>query len=199
MLVSEKNKFIFIHIQKTAGNSITEFLKNNIPDLKPILNKHDFAIQGKHKLGDQWDDYFKFAFVRNPWDRLVSWYSMIKDKNQKNKFGKYVTENSSNFEEFIKNCTDIIQDNDGIKSAEFNQLDYLIDENGNIIVDFIGRFENLEEDFNKIIKKLNMPELKLPILNSSKHEDYKKYYNEETKKIIEKRFKKDIDFFKYKF
>lgn len=200
MIISEKHKIIFIHIHKTAGQSITDYMEKNLPDSKPFLNKHDFAINGKIALGEEkWDEYFKFAFVRNPWDRLVSWYHMFKLKPPVTLLQKYVLDNSKNFEEFIKKCTDIIVDNDGIKSCAFNQLDYISDEKGKIIIDFIGKLENLEEDFKKIIEMKKLPKINLPHLNSYPHKDYKKYYSEETKEIIKKRFNKDIKFFGYKF
>ncbi|NES08461.1 MAG: sulfotransferase family protein [Okeania sp. SIO2F4] len=80
MLRYHKHKFIFVDAQKTAGQSLTETLKKNVPDLEKLVTKqkHGSAITGRDILGvDKWNEYYKFAFVRNPWDRLVSWYSMI--------------------------------------------------------------------------------------------------------------------------
>ena len=76
MLISHSHKLIFIHIQKTGGSTISEILSKNFPDICQFKAKHDFAIQGTGELCE-WKDYYKFAFVRNPWDRLVSWYTMI--------------------------------------------------------------------------------------------------------------------------
>src|SRR5215213_1538704 len=106
MLVSYSSKVIFIHIQKTGGDTVSRLLSESVPDILHLNAKHGFAVDAVKHL-DDWNNYFKFAFVRNPWDRLVSWYSMIttmpKDGNE---LWRYVHDNSSNFEEFIYNCTD---------------------------------------------------------------------------------------------
>ena len=201
MLISEKHNFIFVHIQKTAGESIATVLREHIPDLKPLLNKHDFAIKGRKALGEeQWEKYYKFAIVRNPWDRLVSWYSMAVNNGRLNKLWEYIVKNSENFDEFIRNCTETVHDYDGEKNCFYNQLDYITDESGKIIVDFIGRYENLNEDFKKICGVINLPQVGLPhIRHKSKHVHYSAYYDSEIRDIVSERYKKDIEFFGYKF
>src|SRR5881275_1899076 len=87
MLLSDSTKVLFVHIQKTGGETVGSILKKNVPDTRPFGAKHDFASSGKLKLGETWDNYFKFAFVRNPWDRLVSWYSMINRATQITRLG----------------------------------------------------------------------------------------------------------------
>src|SRR5215207_236526 len=78
MLVSYSSKVIFIHIQKTGGDTVSRLLSESVPDILHLNAKHGFAVDAVKHL-DDWNNYFKFAFVRNPWDRLVSWYSMIRD------------------------------------------------------------------------------------------------------------------------
>jgi hypothetical protein len=201
MLISKKHNFIFVHIQKTAGQSIVEVLRKKVSDVKPLLYKHDFALKGKKEIGDEdWQGYFKFAFVRNPWDRLVSWYSMITNNGPNNRLWKYVLENSRNFEEFIKNCTQTIYDYDGEKNCFYNQLDYISDEGGRSIVDFVGRYETLEEDFQKVCATLNIPHARLPhIKHKSNHKHYSEYYTPETRAIVAERYQRDIEFFGYTF
>jgi hypothetical protein len=77
VLVSDSRKLVFVHIQKTGGVTVLRLLQKNIPDLRTVVARHAFASQGMEKL-DGWDEYFRFAFVRNPWDRLVSWHTMIR-------------------------------------------------------------------------------------------------------------------------
>ncbi|GEM_PF-55872 len=201
MLISEKHNFIFVHIQKTAGESIATVLREHIPDVMPLLNKHDFAIKGKKAIGkEQWTKYYKFAFVRNPYDRLVSWYSMAVNMGPRNRLWEYMLKNSRNFEEFIKNCTQTIHDYDGEKNCFYNQLRYLTDEEGNMIVDFVGRYENLKEDFKKICGIIDLPQVKLPhIRHKSKHTHYSAYYTPEMREIVAQRYAKDIEFFGYQF
>ena len=79
------------------------------------------------------------------------------------------------------------------------QKDFLVDESGNILVDFIGRMENLQLDFDKICNHLKIPKRALPIRNSSKHMGYKEYYSDNTKQIISETFHEDIALFNYSF
>lgn len=211
MLISKSKKFLFVHIQKTAGRSFEAVLTENIPDLENFMGTHDHALWAKEKLSGEWNNYYKVGFVRNPWDRLVSWYTMIREKGamtwKKRIFGRrryndltqYVLSNSNSFEEFIYKCTDTIDDIDGRKSILYNQIDYLSDENGKLIVDFVGRFENIEEDSKKVFENLGFENASLPHKNSSKHRNYRTYYNEETREEVRRRYSRDIDFFGYDF
>src|SRR5262249_4698073 len=170
MIISHKYQLIFVHVQKTAGNSVLRALKAidpeavNCPPLKlsrrlqkqfvdftsrfvgpqswygraPLCEgKHLFASDIKESLGSHiWRDYFKFAFVRNPFDRLVSWYHMIEQRDATDALWEYARSNSSDFETFIKQCTGVIYLSPYYrKSFAFNQIDYLTDENGNLLVD----------------------------------------------------------------
>ena len=139
MLKSDSRRFIFVHIQKTGGSSVKQAIRRHVPDARRFLGTHDGAGPGQQELGRRWNKYFSFAVVRNPWDRLVSWYSMIsqvdferRPKHRKNRFWRYVRENSSSFEEFLVNCTDVIEDFDGRKSILFNQFDYVSDDRGRL-------------------------------------------------------------------
>ena len=211
MLISRSKKFLFIHIQKTAGRSFEAVLKESIPDLESIMGTHDHALWAREELGDEWSDYYKVAFVRNPWDRLVSWYTMIKEKGtmtwrkrvlgmrRYNDLTQYVLANSNSFEEFLYNCTDTIDDIDGRKSILYNQLDYVADEDGSLIVDFVGRFENLNNDANIVFKELGLDNAKLPHKNSSNHRNYRTYYTDQTREEVCRRYARDIKFFNYEF
>jgi len=206
MLISHKKKFIFIHIQKTAGSSMVSLLKDHIPDFTRYMGTHDHALWAKDKMDFSWNDYYKVAFVRNPWDRLVSWYMMIvqnadalRAQDELNDLWRYVLEHSTSFEEFLYHCTETLDDNDGKKSFLFNQLDYVCDENGRVIVDFIGRFEHLERDSQRVFEHLNLQGLTMPHYNTSKRDHYQSYYNEDTRLLVAERYARDIEFFQYKF
>lgn len=211
MLISRSKKFLFIHIQKTAGRSFEAVLKDNVPDLESCMGTHDHALWAREELGDEWSDYYKVAFVRNPWDRLVSWYTMIKEKGtmtwykrivgmrRYNDLTQYVLANATSFDEFIYKCRDTIDDIDGRKSILYNQLDYVSDKNGNLIVDFVGRFENLSEDSQIVFQNLSLKGVSLPHKNSSKHKNYRTYYSDETRDEVSTMYAKDIEFFGYEF
>lgn len=220
MLISHKYKFIFIHIQKTGGSSIeialrklddnaqNEIAHHDDPNDR-LVGRHRFASDIKEYVGPEiWNSYFKFAFVRNPWARLVSWYNMIAtrgphvDTINKHRLWRYVLDNSHNLETFIKNCTGIVREPYGEKrSCFFNQIDYLTDHNGNIIVDYIGQYEHLTSSFNEVIRRLTKgtTTIELPHRNRFGHRHYSRYYTDETRDIVSERFKRDIEMFGYKF
>lgn len=207
MYISETRKFIAIHNQKTGSTSIHHHMQQTIPDLAPLLPRHTFASDGIGLLGrEAWEEYYSFGFVRNPWARLVSWYSMIIERpgrGTNNTFWEYVRHNSHDFTSFIRNCTaEITEPIDGyMRSRSFvkNQVDYFTDSRGAIAVSRIGRYENLDDDFNSILQDLGMPQHKLAWLNPTKSKDYRSYYTDETAAIVAKRFEKDIARFGYRF
>ena len=202
MIILE-DRLIFVHIQKTGGTAINRALGTE----DHPKEKHRTASELKSLYGaTAWDESYKFAFVRNPWDRLVSWWSMIdgqrahiENTGQANIFFKYVLENATTFEEFICNCQNEINDTDGIKCIFRNQIDYLTDDNEKMIVDFIGRFENLSTDFATVTTKIYGTPKNLPIVNSSHHAAYQSYYTHHTQQLVADAYARDIKAFGYTF
>ena len=196
-MISHSHKFIFVHINKTAGTSIETALQKYSDSeddqqhemLHKILPCDGFSNKRQINLFSQCNgnpfDYFKFTFVRNPYDRSVSAYKFATQNNN----GEYLS---------FKNYLSMIKTDDD-KLSYFNQLDWITDEYDNIGVDFIGRFENLQEDFNIVCDKIGIPQQQLPHENATKHKHYTEYYDDETRKIVAKKYSKDIEFFGYKF
>ena len=185
--------FLFIHIPRTAGTSMVRAL--NIKN-----DSHETAEQKKNKLGSIWNKKFKFAFVRNPWSRVVSWYNFCKQLNLPPKQKQYY---KLPFEQWVLNglCTHW-----EISAPKFNgshplNLYEYVMLNGKLIVDYVGRYENLKEDFNKICRKLGISKRCLPhtYKTSNKNFDYRNFYNSKTKNIVGRRFCKDIELFNYSF
>jgi hypothetical protein len=218
MLIShEEPKFIFIHIQKTGGVSISNLLRRYSPTTTPGRGLRHISARRALKQVENPDDYFKFAFVRNPWDRLVSWYTMIDEARKgvadgtaepmtrrlikKNNLFKYVLRCGPTFDEFVKNCTEKQWMGNGYYSFTFNQLRYLTDKNGEVLVDYIGRFENLAQDISHVFDMLGLEasQLEIPHENRSAHSHYSEMYTPETREIVRKRFRRDIEFFGYEF
>ena len=185
MFVSDSRKLVFIHIQKTGGITVDRLLNERIPDLRGLVARHGFASWGMDQL-DDWDEYFKFAFVRNPWDRLVSWYSMVTTlPREGNELRRYVHDNSSTFEEFIYNCTGEVKIKEGVHySFAYNQLDYVTDEHGNVLVDFIGRLENFDKDIQEVFRRIGFELETVPHKNRSGHQHYSTFYTPETEMIV---------------
>ena len=216
MLISyEEPKLIFIHIQKTGGVSISDLLGRFVPTTN--LSCRHVPARRALKQVENPGDYFKFAFVRNPWDRLVSWYAMIDQVRRevadgtagpetrrhiyRNNLYRYVWRCGPTFDEFVKNCTEKQRVTNCYYSFTFNQLRYLTDKNGEMLVDFIGRFENFEQDLSHVFDMLGMDaaQLEIPHKNRSAHSHYSEMYTPETREIVRKRFRRDIEFFGYEF
>ena len=197
MIVSPRTRSIFVHIQKTAGASIEEALRAQDPAAGAGLHegrRHMTAREIRALVGaPTWDAYFKFAFVRNPWDRLVSWYHMCMQVAEPNPFSRYVREVAPTFERFVTHATTGM----GERTTR-NQLDYLTDDAGTVIVDFVGRYESLAADYATVTRRLGI-DAALPHVNTSAHRDYRDYYTDATRDIVGERFARDIARFGYRF
>lgn len=207
MQLSHSHRFIFIHIFKTAGTSIRAVLENYtnpperqlwnrlwhrlgypFPRLYPGLSDHARAVEIRDVLpSDVFNSYYKFAFVRNPWDWQVSWYHYILQNTEHHEHAAVVSLGC--FEEFLRWRID---------HPVWSQKDFVVDNQGEEIVDFIGCFENLRADFDRVCLATSVRE-RLPHLNRSRHNDYRTYYNDRTSALLEEYSKEDIDYFGYQF
>jgi len=168
----KKRNFIFIHINKTAGMSIEKALGLN-------EKQHFTAIEFRQKIGaKKWERVFKFSIVRNPWDKVVSQYFHRLKTNQIG-LGDYRID----FKEWVK-LTYGEQNPKYYDDPKYfmPQLNWLTDNNGKLMVDFIGRFENLENDFRFICNKIGVS-TDLPLINKSEHKEFQFYYDDETREI----------------
>jgi len=202
-MIIHAKRLIFVHIQKTGGNAIGRALGQN----PHCPEKHFLARDLRELYGrDVWNAYFKFAFVRNPWERLVSWWSMI-DRNRttrpggnpRNKFYSFILERAATFDEFLEKCDEEIIDTDGPKWIYRNQLDYLTDSSGRQIVDFVGRFETLQQGLDVVAQKVLIGPVTLPHFNRLWHGHYSDYFTSTLAEKVRRRFERDIDAFGYVF
>lgn len=220
MYISPSRKIGFVHIQKTGGSTIEFILSKHISDFQNVGSKHSTVREAARKI-DNWDTYFSFTFVRNPWDRLVSWYSMIEEAGQiklidtiksRRNFMRYkrarqwsswkeVIRKTNSFDKFVRSLSEISITPSGQPKFARNQLDYLLDEHGNISVDFIGRLENFQADVETLLEKIEISpnNIKLSKKNKSKHNHYSQYYSPETRDIVEQLYQRDIEHFGYEF
>lgn len=206
MLLSRKKRFIFIHIYKNAGTSITSALlpftaSKGQRGINRILRKlnlsafdhrpyptHSTASEIIKQMGqDAFDSYFSFAFVRNPWDWQVSLYSyMLKNTAQ---VQHELVKSFGNFDTYIRwRCAEEVR----------FQKDFVYSENGELLVNFVGRFENLERDFQYICSHIGISAL-LPRQNVSNMKPYQQYYTDETRELVRQAFEPDIALFQYAF
>lgn len=200
-MISKNDKYIFIQIPKTGSDSImhfffkihgiTEASKNLYPDFFCNLCHHAKIKQIQTRIDT--DDFLKFTFVRNPFDRAVSEYLYCKKHN-----GCYL-QSADLFNKLFKDFNDFVKKN-GFRTASWpmhEDSQYSFIEGADI--DFIGRFENLQEHFSTLCRKLNIQNHTLPHKNKSSRTRYKDYYNQESIDIISKKYKKDIKYFGYDF
>ncbi len=212
MIISHSKKFIFVHIQKNAGTTITIYLDKylNYQDMvigatefgekiqpffkkKYNLQKHSHAKRIKAVTGDEvWNNYFSFSFVRNPWDRMVSLYNYCCKGKYKFPICKEAIEAGS-FSQFIRGqCFQSLP----------QQLAYLTDKQGNVLVDFIGKQESIQKDFDYVCEQLQVPSTDIQKFkhNVKTFDNYQDYYNsDEDIDIVKNKFASDINFFGYKF
>ncbi|KXI30820.1 sulfotransferase family 2 domain-containing protein [Paraglaciecola hydrolytica] len=217
MLLSHRYNFLYIHIAKTGGTSMRAAL-NKLRWTDPMyylmfpchkisqlsghktaskLPRHAGVIAAKEMLpAAVFDNLFKFAFVRNPWDLQVSSYHHIQ------KEAPHLLSGINNFSEFIHYKLD------ANRPAIFHfdistkrQTDHLVDLDGKIVVDFIGRYENLSEDFIQVQQRLNLKQLTMPHKRKApkRDADYRQYYSDETAEKVARYFAKDIRLLNYAF
>ena len=204
------NKFLFVHINKSGGGVVTKHMKNN-GNVK-ITGKHRSLEQmlriakDKHNLNLK--ELYTFTIVRNPWERMLSMYLFYHKNNYNspeffsgnpiidndfNSWIKYIY--SNNFNRNRKHGVINI-----FKYCFCNQLNWITNNNGDLLkINKIIRFENneLKDLFQNILKlkKINLDEKVHP----TNHKHYSNYYIEETKLLVEKHYKQDIEYFGYKF
>ncbi len=192
-MISHDYNFIFIHPMKTSGSSIQVALKDyGTASTARIENadqsiKHMRAKELKRIVGsDFWQGAFKFAFVRNPWDRLVSFYFHKKSENSK------VTRNYESFSDFVHRHP--------VRIGRWGPLvDFICNEKKEIMIDFVGRYETLVTDFREIASRLGISsETELQHINKSNHECYRSYYyDDDLVNVVYDKYKDDIEVFDY--
>lgn len=184
---------IFFHIPKTGGLSISKTLFGN-RGLGHINTREAKILFGSKNF----KKYFKFTFVRNPWDRLISSYEYLKSGGLNGKYKNEVYKKISQFDSF-KDFAKRFHNTDIIKDIHFlPQYYFVCNKKSRVEVDFVGKYERINEDFKLVTQKVNVP-CHLLHLNQSTRKDYKSYYDNETKKIVSKIYHKDIEIFNYKY
>ncbi len=202
MLISRNYRLIFIHVQKTAGTSVSEFLLSNLMATRNG-GKHEYAVEVKSRIPEEiWQDCFKFSFVRNPWDRLASWYLHMNKHHTKpgdNPFFDYLLSVGDTFENFVLHGDQTIATPWGERNLFTNQFDQL-SSGGQLLMDFVGKFESLESDWELVLNRIGYTgEAKLPHVNAIPRKHYRDLYTETAREVVEEKFQKDINLFGYSF
>jgi hypothetical protein len=194
------NKCIFVHIPKAAGISVCKALFSNLAGGHRTVANYQIVFPKK-----EFDDFFKFTIVRNPWSRLYSAYTFLKKGGINSEDKKWAEQNLSefgDFNEFVKKWVNSFNINKYIHFIP--QYRFLCLPNSeDLQVDFIGYFETLETDFTHISESVFGKKLRLTHENNtfvrSEKESYISFYNEESIQIVAQVYKKDIELLGYSF
>lgn len=226
-MICHKHRCIFVHVPKTGGQSIEQFFleRNNLSindKHKLLISRNDDPSKGPTRLAhlraheyidcghvceNLYGEYFTFAIVRNPWARLVSEY-LHKKLDNRYSFRDFVFYGMPAQNDFCDKYRHVIP-----------QTDYICNRDGQEIVDFVGRFENLHQDFDYICSQLTISDASLPHVNSTssfrrslerkirhlfirenrikKH--YSEYYDRQTIDRVGQLYAEDINRFNYDF
>jgi hypothetical protein len=206
MIISNKLKCIFVAIPKTATHAIRFALRKFLDDqqdweqvelfvqkklpfseLSKIDTGHIKAAEAKSVLAEElWERYFKFAVVRNPYDRFVSFCAFIQRENP----------------HFEKNARILMKE--AIADPEIRQrirfrpqYEFVCDCNGKIIVDFLARHERIQEDYQQICGHLGIRAQTLPRVNRSIHSRYTDYYDQALRDAVFEYYHRDFELFDY--
>ena len=191
MTISHELKIIFIHIQRTGGSSIINMLKGRLGKKLIIVSQHGNAQSEEATLLKDYPDYTVFTFVRNPWDRILSWYQLINKHNILS-----IEEDRSAFENFL--LMDHAANPDD-NYFHYNQLEYLISPYRDIKDINIYRFENFSNEVQRLWSYLNIIPGASTKTNGTIPVDYRNFYTEKSKALIREKCALDINHFDYSF
>ena len=189
-MISDKYRCVFVHIPKTGGTSIEQAL-GHFDELERNAQDHRPLYELREAMSEpDFGAWFKFAFVRNPWARIASWYkNVITDELHQQNFG------------VSPDCTleQFLTDHRGIFGMQ-KQLHWLRDRDGSIPLDFIGRFERLLDDWAVVCDRLGQGPIELPHLIVAKDKrPYTALYDDTTRKLVAERYAEEIEMFGYRF
>jgi hypothetical protein len=211
MLISHRHRFAFIHVPKTAGSSVAFALWSHADDTRRFWMNRGLALVGIHvnhyapyRLkrfrthtsaailqrqlpADVFAGLFKFAFVRNPWDRLVSSYHYLQAHGGHHR--RRFAGGGRSFADYAAY---------EIRRGKMSQSDMLTDRSGRLLVDFVGRFESVASDFAYVCRVLGL-EAVLPQANATRHQDYRRFYDDRLAEAVGRFFAADLARFGYAF
>ena len=208
MLISDSHEFIFVRVRKTASQSMWQALE---PYVLPRPNGrwariksrsgleqdyHEYRFRAHEEIttaqrllpAERFERYFKFAIVRNPWRRLVSEYEFILKSPKHGRHRK--VKSLGGFDRFIE-----MQ----IPRRDAYQVNQLCDRDGNLLMDFVGKLETLDQDWKTICGRIGIPHTELPRKNVSVKRPYTDYYTSQTRDLVAKHWAREIELFGYEF
>jgi len=210
-IVLDEWEAIYVPIPKVACTSLSTLFARMIStkgDI-PYVFEVPFKRVANRVIRKDYADYYVFAFVRNPWDRLLSCFLSKIDPTEDDdgtfyrngvefNFWKYgdMFHSQMSFSDFVRATTSIPDEEADIHFS--SQYRHLTDRHRNLVPDFIGRFESLAGDLEELRSRMHMPKTAPPHKMKTEHKHYSHYYTEETRALVEGRYPEDIELFGYR-
>lgn len=207
MIISHAHRYIFFAVPKTGTHSVRGALRAQMgpddleqvglfvqkrfpfPEFADIRHGHIGTRQIRPVLGEQtFGEYFKFAFVRNPFDRFVSYCA-------------FMSRGSNVFEvEPLRYMKYIIRELRPLDHILFQpQHAMLTDEKGRLELDFVGRNETMQASFDEICRRTGMATTTLERVNASSHRPWREYYDRDLVGWVGEFYRRDLELFDYSF
>jgi len=222
MLINHRHRFLFVHLAKTGGTSIRAALRPlgwRDPLSLAAYVCHRASHLAGHRIGAKiprhaaliaaceqlppayFDTLWKFAFVRNPWDRQVSAYHHFQ-REQRGLLARHRLQDFADFCDWLLHDAAAYRGPKHVLVAAVRrpQVEHLVDLNRTMLVDWIGRYERLHEDFQHVCRRLSLPSIRLPHRRrSANRADYRQYYNDAVAEQVGRFFRDDVEQFGYRF
>jgi chondroitin 4-sulfotransferase 11 len=197
LIYSAKGQVLFVHVSRCAGTLISNTLYQHLSDSQQIGIQHTPIAAGLPLLESEFEQLYKFCVVRNPWERLVSWYELLnKAADQGHQHSK---PNRYDFGQFLDNWLGESMNVQGRTRSVQSQFAMIAGANDKVLVDHVCRFEDLQQDLSKVGERLNLTFQLSQRVNTSSFQHYSLYYNNENKAKVEDICHQDIDYFGYRF
>ncbi|MBK8199703.1 MAG: sulfotransferase family 2 domain-containing protein [Acidobacteria bacterium] len=207
MIISHRHQFIFFAVPKTATHAVRQALRAHLgetdeeqvqlfvqktmpyPDIARIRHGHIRWNECQAAVTPLvWETYFKFAFVRNPWERFVSYCAFMYRQEQRFQHDPAGTMRA------------VLTGAEHRQRIVFQpQSDFLCDASGAIKIDFVGRHATLQADYETICKRIGIPAAELGLANASDHGPWRDYYDDDLKAGVAALYRRDIEIFGFTF
>ncbi len=202
MLYSFHHNFLYTHVARTGGVSLTQALQLAAPQMRGIGTQHGALAEARGALGAAFDEVYKFAFVRNPWDRLVSYRAFLAAADPGIDPAELADPDAAHWRDFEAFLDGLLRESveiDGVARPVFSQIHQLTDAEGRLLCDRVGRFERYADDAAAIFAGAG---LRLPPLgheNRSTRRGYAEYYTPAARDMVAEVCAADVAAFGYGF
>jgi hypothetical protein len=204
MLYLEKPGLLFTHVSRTGGVSIRQALLGAFPDGRELLGQHAALADARPLLGARFDQVFKFAVVRNPWERMASWYALVGLKHADMAIGarQLLDPGSAHWRNFDTFLTSWLAETclvAGVRRRRMSQWGQLAGAGDEPLADAVLRYESLEADLGNVCARAGIGPLSLDRFNASHHAHYSRYYSAQGRRLVADAVPEDIEHFGYRF